>query len=139
MAIPARATGSFNPNALYETNIAQAGGIKVVKGPGSALYGSDAIGGIVNILSRVPFTQPAVSATGALGAFGGQRLLLDGTLRISANLAHADGCAPGWLDAVGYRPSRLRRTCSRCSRVSATAVARSRSRRAATRARCSRW
>lgn len=45
--IPIRATGFFNHNALYEVNIPQAGGIEVVKGSGSALYGSDAIGGAV--------------------------------------------------------------------------------------------
>lgn len=103
--IPIRATGFFNHNALYETNIAQAGGIEVVKGPGSALYGSDAIGGIVNILSRAPSAQPAVSATGELGTFGWRRLLLDGTtgvrdgaLRVSANLTRTDG----WRDKTAY-------------------------------------
>lgn len=37
--IPIRATGFFNHNALYEVNIPAAGGIEVVKGIGSALYG----------------------------------------------------------------------------------------------------
>lgn len=103
--IPTRATGFFNHNALYETNIPQAGGIEVVKGPGSALYGSDAIAGIVNILSRVPSATPAASVTGEAGAFGWKRLLLDGTsgaqdgaARISANLTHADG----WRDKTAY-------------------------------------
>ncbi len=52
--IPIRSTGFFNHNALYEINIPQAGGIEVTRGPGSALYGSDAIGGIVNVLTRAP-------------------------------------------------------------------------------------
>ena len=50
--IPIRSTGFFNHNALYETNIPQAGGVEVVRGPGSALYGSDAIGGVVNEIGR---------------------------------------------------------------------------------------
>lgn len=54
--IPIRATGFFNHNALYEVNIPQAGGVEVVKGIGSALYGSDAIGGTVNILTNKPTT-----------------------------------------------------------------------------------
>lgn len=103
--IPIRATGFFNHNALYETNIPQAGGIEVLKGPGSALYGSDAIGGIVNVLSRVPSATPGATVSGELGTFGWRRLLVDGTtgvtdgaVRIGANLTHADG----WRDKTAY-------------------------------------
>ncbi len=103
--VPTRATGFFNHNALYETNIPQAGGIEVLKGPGPALYGSDAIAGIVNILSRVPFSTPSVSLTGEAGTFGWRRVLLDGTtgvangaVRIGANLTHTDG----WRDKTAY-------------------------------------
>jgi outer membrane cobalamin receptor len=44
--IPTRSTGFFNHNALYEINVPHAGGIEVTRGPGTALYGSDAIGGV---------------------------------------------------------------------------------------------
>jgi outer membrane receptor protein involved in Fe transport len=44
--VPTRSTGFFNHNALYEVNLPGAEGIEVTKGPGSALYGSDAIGGV---------------------------------------------------------------------------------------------
>jgi len=49
--IPTRSAGFFNHNALYEVNIGTADGAEVFKGPGSALYGSEAVGGIINILS----------------------------------------------------------------------------------------
>ena len=49
--VPTRSAGFFNHNALYEVNTASADGAEVFKGPGSALYGSEAVGGIVNILS----------------------------------------------------------------------------------------
>jgi outer membrane receptor protein involved in Fe transport len=52
--IPTRSTGFFNHNGLYEVNLPMAGGIEINKGPGSALYGSDAIGGVVNVLTRKP-------------------------------------------------------------------------------------
>ena len=58
--IPTRATGFFNHNALYEVNLPQSGGLEIMKGPGTALYGSDAIGGVVNVL-----TWPARTSTGA--------------------------------------------------------------------------
>lgn len=52
--VPTRPTGYFNHNGLYEVNIPQAGGLEVTRGPGSALYGSDAIGGIINTLTAAP-------------------------------------------------------------------------------------
>jgi outer membrane cobalamin receptor len=35
--IPTRSTGFFNHNALYETNLPMAGGVEVIRGPGTAL------------------------------------------------------------------------------------------------------
>lgn len=104
--IPTRATGFFNHNALYEVNIPQAGGIEVVKGPGSALYGSDAIGGTVNVLTRAPSATPGISLSGEAGNFGWRRLLVDGStatgadgaVRAALNLTHSDG----WRDKTAY-------------------------------------
>src|SRR5688572_3028708 len=73
--IPIRATGFFNHNALYEANIPMAGGIEVVRGPGSSLYGSDAIGGIVNVLTRSPSAEGHFGFSAEAGAFGTRRLL----------------------------------------------------------------
>ena len=46
-----------NNNGLSEANFEQAGSIEVVRGPGSALYGSNAVHGLVNVLSRAPTTD----------------------------------------------------------------------------------
>ncbi len=48
--IPIRTTGLFNHNALLEINMAMVKSIEVIKGPSSSLYGSEAIGGIVNFI-----------------------------------------------------------------------------------------
>jgi len=73
--IPTRATGFFNHNALYEVNLAQSGGIEILKGPGTALYGSDAIGGVVNVLTRPAPLTPTLEASIEGGAYGYARLL----------------------------------------------------------------
>ncbi|MED5510427.1 MAG: TonB-dependent receptor [Pseudomonadota bacterium] len=52
--IPLRAAGFANVNGLFEVNYEQAGGIEIVRGPGSAFYGSNAVHGLVNVLSRAP-------------------------------------------------------------------------------------
>ena len=57
--IPTRSTGFFNHNAMYEVNVPQSGGIEVFKGPGTALYGSDAVGGVINVLTRPAPLEPA--------------------------------------------------------------------------------
>jgi len=65
--LPTRPTGFFNHNGLYEIDIPNAAGVEVTKGPGSALYGSDAIGGIFNVLTPRPTQTP----TGRVNLEGG--------------------------------------------------------------------
>ncbi|MFT4093150.1 MAG: TonB-dependent receptor plug domain-containing protein [Niabella sp.] len=62
--IPIRTTGVYNHNALLEMNLPAARSIEVIKGPSSALYGSEAIGGAVNIITQgAPiYTSGSVSA-----------------------------------------------------------------------------
>lgn len=52
--IPLRAAGFANVNGLFEAVSEQAGSIEVVRGPGSALYGSNAVHGLVNVITRAP-------------------------------------------------------------------------------------
>ncbi|MCI0436515.1 MAG: TonB-dependent receptor plug domain-containing protein, partial [Gemmatimonadetes bacterium] len=102
--VPTRSTGFFNHNALYEVNVPQADRIEVLKGPASALYGSDAIGGVVNVVTRSP-SGDAPSATLEGGAWGFGRLLAAGSwvrgedgLRAEVNLTRTDG----WRDGTAY-------------------------------------
>lgn len=103
--IPSRSTGFFNHNALYEINVPQAGGIEVNRGPSSALYGSDAIGGVVNVLTRTPPTKPEAAASVEIGEHGWKRALVsggngyeNGGWRGDLNLTKTDG----WRDDTGY-------------------------------------
>jgi len=58
--IPVRTTGLFNHNALLEMNLAATKKIEVIKGPSSSLYGSEAIGGVVNFISIAPTPVPVL-------------------------------------------------------------------------------
>lgn len=53
------------------TNPAAASRLEVVRGPASLLYGSNAIGGLVNVISDAVPTQPVMKATGSLVFDGG--------------------------------------------------------------------
>ncbi len=52
--VPLRAAGFSNINGLFEGALELASGAEVTKGPGSVLYGSNAVHGLVNILSVRP-------------------------------------------------------------------------------------
>src|SRR5574343_147013 len=100
--VPTRSTGFFNHNALYEVNLPMAGGIEINKGPGSALYGSDAIGGVVNVLTRKPPTGPEAEASLEAGSYGWTRAMVTGgsafgnhAFRADLNLSHTDGNLDG--------------------------------------------
>ena len=104
--VPTRSTGFFNHNALYEVNLPQAGGLEVLKGPGTALYGSDAIGGVVNVLTRAAPVTPTFDATVEGGQFGYARILATGGLTKGVNGIRADlnvTRSDGWRDEGGFK------------------------------------
>jgi outer membrane receptor protein involved in Fe transport len=103
--VPVRSTGFFNHNALYEINVPQAGGVEITRGPGTALYGSDAIGGVVNVLTRTPPATGEFTASAEAGEWGWKRVLADGgnthgsdAWRANINLTETDG----WRDSTAY-------------------------------------
>ncbi len=56
--LPIRPMGIFNHNALLEINQFNLESIEVVKGPVSSLYGPEAVGGAINLISLQPSFQP---------------------------------------------------------------------------------
>ena len=105
--IPTRPTGFFNHNGLYEIDLTQADAIEVTRGPGSALYGSDAIGGMINSLTRAPGDDPDLALTLEGGENDWYRALLSAngptgaTGRAGVQLNLTDN--RGFRDAADYR------------------------------------
>ncbi|MFY7998461.1 MAG: TonB-dependent receptor [Candidatus Kapaibacteriota bacterium] len=71
--IPIRTTGVFNHNALMEINLPAIRGIDVIKGPGSAMYGANAVSGAVNFLTQRAGVRPVLEFGVQGDNFGYQR------------------------------------------------------------------
>lgn len=108
--IPLRAAGFSNINGLSEANAEQAGRIEVIRGPGSAFYGSNALFGLVNVLSRAPSTGLERSIDFSVGPHGlaGVKTTYSNHsgnhgYRLNFN-AHHDG---GYRDESGFDQQKL--------------------------------
>lgn len=103
--VPTRSTGFFNHNALYEVNVPQADRIEVLKGPATALYGSDAIGGVINVETRAPGAANGVEGYAEGGPHGWTRFLGSASGTVGGNGVRADlnlTRTDGWRDATDY-------------------------------------
>src|SRR5205814_1268071 len=88
--------------------------IEIVRGPGSVLYGSDAIAGVVQIVTREGRGPPGASTAAAGGTFGSFRW-------------EAGACAGS--EATGRSASAYRRAARAASATRAPSAAGGRSRR----------
>ena len=82
--------------------------IEILRGPQSALYGSDAMGGVINIITRKGTKTPRRNVTVEAGSYGtlSTRATMSGgddrwTYSLGVNLLHSDGFA-----RYGYRIDR---------------------------------
>ncbi len=91
--IPIRPVGSCNVNEMFEVNYEQAAALEILRGPGSALYGSSAVHGIVNVIPPLPRELPAVGIATAI--YVGWRL----ERRVALAEADFQDCGAGraWL------------------------------------------
>ncbi len=71
--IPVRTSGVFNHNALMEMNMASVKSMEVIKGPSSSLYGGEAIGGVVNMITQSPTAIPTFKLSAQLNDIGYKR------------------------------------------------------------------
>ena len=106
--VPVRPSGFCNVNGLFEVHTELASGIEVVRGPASALYGGNALRGVINVQS--PGTPAGVSVTLEGGpwdyARAGVRAGME-TERGQVGVAFTGVTANGWRDATGHDQQKL--------------------------------
>jgi outer membrane receptor protein involved in Fe transport len=107
--IPIRPSGFCNVNQFMEMFAEQAGSVEVIRGPGNALFGSNALHGIVNVLMPTPGNRSASRFTVEAGANDFVRLSaampLDLDSRWNSSLSYTDD--GGFRDDSGYRQAKL--------------------------------
>jgi iron complex outermembrane receptor protein len=62
--------------------------IEIIRGTGSVLYGDNAVGGVINIITKTPSQKAAFSATGSLGSYNlkkGEFSLAGGKGKVAAS------------------------------------------------------
>ncbi|GGD51216.1 TonB-dependent receptor [Lacimicrobium alkaliphilum] len=104
-SIPTRASGFCNANQLFEINSEQAGSIEVIRGPGSSWYGSNAVHGIINVISPMPAESTSLLSveTGPDSFLRGKFRVGNDNLLLYGNASH-DG---GYQNESGYQQQKL--------------------------------
>jgi len=108
--IPIRPVGSCNVNELFEVNIEQAAAIEILRGPGSAFYGSSAVHGLINVIPPPPDQLPTLGLGLEAGSDDYRRLRLAASTESGSRgfgfVLHAtrDG---GWRDFSGFSEQKL--------------------------------
>ena len=106
--IPIRPAGFCNVNNLFEVNAEQATAIEVVRGPGSALFGGNALHGAINNLTRVQPAPDRVSLEG--GSYGYYQVRYSGSYRNNGQTLLLDtfgSSSNGYRDDTGYGQQKL--------------------------------
>lgn len=99
--VPIRAAGFSNVNSLFETSMDFAARVEVVRGPGSALYGSNAVHGLVNVITstagRTSLNGAPLSYELTAGSFG--RVSATGAARFGSYYAE-EACPPSTAESI---------------------------------------
>ena len=107
--IPSRPAGFCNVNQMFELFTEQADSIEVIRGPGNALYGANALHGTINVLMPRPSDQAGASLAIEAGAndFLRVRGTLDGGEARPMLLTALYADDGGFRDDAGYRQAKL--------------------------------
>lgn len=106
--IATRSAGFANNNGLSELNLAQAKEVEIIRGPASAIYGSNAVHGVVNVLTKSPSDENDLTVIGGsndryqLQGSVGREMEMHG---ISANMQAIDD--GGYRDDSDFQSSKF--------------------------------
>jgi len=99
--ISMRSPGFCNVNQLFDANLLQAGRVEVLKGPGAVVFGSNALYGIINVVTRsVDATPNQVRVDG--GSRDYYRVSASGAVGSGIALSAQTSQYGGYQDASGY-------------------------------------
>ncbi len=109
--LPIRPMGIFNHNALLEINQYNLQSIEVVKGPVSSLYGPEAVGGTINLISIKPPVDPEFKFGVQADNYGYRRFQAAGGATIGKVGFHIAGISSlqenGWMTYSDYNKDNL--------------------------------
>ena len=109
--LPIRPMGIFNHNALLEINQFNLQSIEVVKGPVSSLYGPEAVGGTINLISLKPPVDPEFKFGVQADNYGYRRFQAAGGATIGKVGFHIAGISSlqenGWMTHSDYNKDNL--------------------------------
>jgi iron complex outermembrane receptor protein len=80
--------------------------IEIVRGTGTVLYGDNAAGGVINIITKIPYKKPVASAGVIGGSYGRnkeQSALSGGGERLGATLSASHDATDGYRDNGDFR------------------------------------
>lgn len=106
--IPIRPEGFCNVNNLFELNLEQAARIEVVRGPGGAVFGGNAMHGAINSVTRTTADPWSVGVDVGSYGYGQARVsgstdLGDGQFLLDGHAEHSDG----YRQDTGYDQQKL--------------------------------
>ncbi|MET3029028.1 TonB-dependent receptor [Flavobacterium sp. UW10123] len=109
--LPIRPMGIFNHNALLEINQYNLQSIEVIKGPVSSLYGPEAVGGTINLISIKPPVDPEFKFGIQADNYGYRRFQAAGGATIGKVGFHIAGISSlqenGWMTYSDYNKDNL--------------------------------
>ena len=107
--IPIRPAGFCNVNQMLEMATEQASSIEVVRGPGNALYGSNALHGVINVSMPMPGESRAPHLAFETGANDFYRLRGDMPFDTASDFVVSGVLADdgGFREDSGYRQAKL--------------------------------